>query len=97
MSTRFPKLLITLTVALAAMVARPTTAQAQEHADLVWKQLTTAFTTVASPRPGRSTAVALPPATGRTRRPLFVATKASSRYSSTARRSCWRGRAAAGR
>ena len=47
MSIRFPKLLITLTVALAAMVARPTTAQAQEHADLVWKQLTTAFTTVA--------------------------------------------------
>jgi hypothetical protein len=47
MSTRFPKLLITLTVALAAMVARPTTAQAQEHADLVWKQMQTAFTTVA--------------------------------------------------
>ena len=47
MSTRFPKLLITLTVALVAMVARPTTAQAQEHADLVWKQMQTAFTTVA--------------------------------------------------
>lgn len=47
MSTRFPKLLIIMTVALAAMVARPSTAQAQEHADLVWKQLTTAFTTVA--------------------------------------------------
>ena len=47
MSTRIPKLLITMTVAIAAMVARPTTAQAQEHADLVWKQLTTAFTTVA--------------------------------------------------
>ena len=46
MPTRFPKLLITMTVAIAAMVARPTTAQAQEHADLVWKQLTTAFTTV---------------------------------------------------
>lgn len=47
MSTRFPKLLITMTVALAAMVARPSTAQAQEHADLVWTQLKNHFTTYA--------------------------------------------------
>ena len=38
---------LTLTfVALLALAARPSDAQAQEHAQLVWKQLERAFTTV---------------------------------------------------
>lgn len=38
---------LTLTfAALVALAARPSDAQAQEHAELVWRQLNTAFTTV---------------------------------------------------
>ena len=47
MSNKISKLITTMAIALVALTARPTTGQAQEHADLVWKQLTTAFTTVA--------------------------------------------------
>ncbi len=46
MLTRSPKALFLTVVALLALAARPSDAKAQEHAELVWKQLNTAFNTV---------------------------------------------------
>jgi hypothetical protein len=46
MSTRSLKALTLTVAALLALAARPSDARAQEHAELVWKQLNTAFTTV---------------------------------------------------
>lgn len=46
MLTRSLKALTLVFAALLALAARPSDAQAQEHAELVWKQLNTAFNTV---------------------------------------------------
>lgn len=46
MLTRSLKALLLTVVALLTLAARPSDAKAQEHAELVWKQLNTAFTTV---------------------------------------------------
>lgn len=46
MLTRSLKALFLTVAALLALAVRPSDAQAQEHAELVWKQLNTAFNTV---------------------------------------------------
>lgn len=46
MLTRTLKAFTLTFAALLALAARPSGAQAQEHAELVWRQLNTAFTTV---------------------------------------------------
>lgn len=46
MLMRSLKALTLVFAALLALAARPSDAQAQEHAELVWKQLNTAFNTV---------------------------------------------------
>jgi hypothetical protein len=46
MPTRTMKALTLTFVAVLALAARPSDARAQEHAELVWKQLMTAFTSV---------------------------------------------------